>query len=87
MRVLIYCSLNNLRGLLEELAQNYQHLKTDNEQTKRNITKIAQEKEESIETLKRQYERQKQKELETIREYITKVNQTFTLMIFASYYE
>jgi hypothetical protein len=41
------------------------------------VNKIAQEKEESIEALKRQYERQKQKELESIREYITKVGVVF----------
>jgi len=68
---------NNLRGFLEELAQNFQSLKSENDQTKRNVNKIAQEKEESIEALKRQYERQKQKELESIREYITKVGGVF----------
>jgi len=62
-----------LKSLLEEVTQNYQNLKTDNDQTKRNIQKVAQEKEESIEAIKRQYERQKQKELETIREYVSKV--------------
>lgn len=61
--------------MLEEVTQNYQNLKTDNEQTKRSIVKVSQEKEESIETIKRQYERQKQKELETIREYVSKVIQ------------
>ena len=58
------------------MAQNFQILKSENEQSKRNLNKIAQEKEESIESLKRQYERQKQKELESIREYITKVSFT-----------
>ena len=62
-----------MKSLLEEVTQNYQNLKTDNDQTKRNIQKVAQEKEESIEAIKRQYERQKQKELETIREYVSKV--------------
>ena len=62
---------------MEELAQNFQSLKSENDQTKRNVNKIAQEKEESIEALKRQYERQKQKELESIREYITKVGGVF----------
>jgi hypothetical protein len=32
----------------------------------------VQDKEEEVEAVKRQYERQKQKELETIREYIAK---------------
>lgn len=64
---------SNLRGLLEEISTNYQALKSDNEQAKRNIVKLTQEKEDSIENIKRQYERQKQKELETIREYIVKV--------------
>ena len=54
------------------MTQNYQNLKADNDNTKRNICKISQEKEETIEAIKRQYERQKQKELETIREYVTK---------------
>ncbi len=62
-----------MKSLLEEVTQNYQNLKTDNDQTKRNVQKVAQEKEESIEAIKRQYERQKQKELETIREYVSKV--------------
>ena len=62
-----------MKSLLEEVTQNYQNLKTDNDQTKRNIQKVAQEKEESIEAIKRKYERQKQKELETIREYVSKV--------------
>ncbi len=48
-------------------------MKSDHENTKRMFVKINQEKEESIESIKRQFERQKQKELETIREYITKV--------------
>ena len=61
---------------MEEIAQNFQKVKAENEQTKRSMSKIAQEKEESIEAIKRQYERQKQKELETIREYITKVEFT-----------
>ena len=61
---------------MEEIAQNFQNVKAENEQTKRSMSKIAQEKEESIEAIKRQYERQKQKELETIREYITKVEFT-----------
>ena len=61
-----------MKSLLEELTQNYQNLKADNDNTKRNICKISQEKEETIEAIKRQYERQKQKELETIREYVTK---------------
>jgi hypothetical protein len=52
--------------------QNYQNLKSDNETTKRTICKINQEKEECIENIKRQYERQKQKELETLREYVNK---------------
>jgi hypothetical protein len=65
--------------LLEEVTQNYQNLKTDNEQTKRSIVKVSQEKEESIETIKRQYERQKQKELETIREYVSKVIQNLKI--------
>lgn len=64
---------SNLKNLLEEVTQNYQSLKTENEQTKRNVMKIGQEKDESIEAIKRQFERQKQKELETIREYVTKV--------------
>lgn len=71
-----HVALNNLKGFLEELAQNFQNLKADNEQAKRTINKIVQEKEESIESIKRQYERQKQKELETIREYITKDQDT-----------
>ncbi len=65
--------------MLEEVTQNYQNLKTDNEQTKRSIVKVSQEKEESIETIKRQYERQKQKELETIREYVSKVIQNLKI--------
>ena len=59
--------------MLEESYANYQSLKAENEQVKRNIVKLTQEKEDSIENVKRQYERQKQKELETIREYIVKV--------------
>lgn len=54
------------------MTQNYQNLKQENEQTKRTMSKVVQEKEESIETVKRQYERQKQKDLETIREYVSK---------------
>ena len=38
---------------------------------KRSTNKIIQEKEEEIETVKRQFERQKQKELEKLREYIS----------------
>ena len=55
------------------MTQNYQALKGDNENTRRIVAKINQEKEESVENIKRQYERQKQKELETIREYVHKV--------------
>ncbi len=62
-----------MKSLLEEVTQNYQNLKTDNDQTKRNIQKVSQEKEESIEAIKRQYERQKQKELETIRHELFKM--------------
>jgi hypothetical protein len=64
---------SNLKSLLEELSINYQNMKSDHENTKRMFVKINQEKEESIEAVKRQFERQKQKELETIREYISKV--------------
>ena len=67
----------NLKSLLEELTQNYQNLKSENEQTKRNLAKMNQEKEEEIENVKRQYERQKQKELEAIREHIAKVGILF----------
>ncbi len=63
----------NLKGLLEELTQNYQNLKAENEQTKRNVVKLNQEHEERVEEVKRQHERQKQKELEAIREYVCKV--------------
>lgn len=38
---------------------------------KRSTNKIIQEKDEEIETVKRQFERQKQKELEKLREYIS----------------
>ena len=43
------------------------------------MAKVAQEKEEEIEAVKRQFEKQKQKELETIREYIAKVRADFFL--------
>ena len=59
--------------MLEELAQKYQNLTNENEQTKKNLTKVIQEKEQSIESIKRQYEKQKQKELEHFRENISKV--------------
>ncbi len=58
---------------MEELTQNYQNLKAENEQTKRNVVKLNQEYEERVEEVKRQHERQKQKELEAIREYVCKV--------------
>ena len=62
-----------MKSLLEEVTQSYQSLKAETDQTKRSMQKVCQEKEESIEAIKRQYERQKQKELETIREYVSKV--------------
>lgn len=54
------------------MSSSYQTLKAENDQTKRNLNKMLQEKEDNIESIKRQYERQKQKELESIREYINK---------------
>jgi hypothetical protein len=71
-----------LRSIIEELSQHYQNLKNENEQNKKNLTKTSQEKEESIENVKRQYERQKQKDLETIREYIQKVFFIFSIKHF-----
>lgn len=65
-------AFQNLRSLLDELTKNYQVLRCDNENTRRTISKLEQQKEECIENMKRQYERQKQKELETIREYVHK---------------
>jgi len=62
----------NFRSLIDELAQNVQGLKLENDQLRRNIQAMNQEKGESIETVKRQYERQKQRDLEAIREYMTK---------------
>lgn len=63
--------------MLEELVQKYQKLANENEQTKKSMSKVIQEKEQSIESIKRQYERQKQKELECLRENITKVIPNF----------
>ncbi len=54
------------------MTQCHQTQKNDTEQIRRNIAKVVQDKEEEVEAVKRQYERQKQKELETIREYIAK---------------
>lgn len=62
----------NLKNLLDQVTQSYQSLRGENEQIKRNIAKSIQDKDEEVESVKRQYEKQKQKELETIREYIAK---------------
>lgn len=70
-----------MKALLEEVTQNYQNLKAENDQSKRNMAKVVQDNEENIENIKRQYEKQKQKELETIREYITKVNKNQCLIL------
>ncbi len=64
--------------------QNYQLLKSDNENTHRSICKLNQEKEECIENVKRQYERQKQKELEAIREYVHKDKDSVNLSTYTS---
>jgi len=49
-----------------------QVLKCENESARRGIAKAEQHREECVESVKRQYERQKQKELEAIREYVHK---------------
>ena len=59
--------------MLCELTQKYQKSVNDSEQTKKNLGKIIQEKEQDVESIKRQCERQKQKELETLRANMTKV--------------
>lgn len=59
--------------MLCELIQKYQKSVNDSEQTKKNLNKIIQEKEQDVESIKRQCERQKQKELETLRSNMTKV--------------
>ncbi len=64
--------------------QNYQLLKSENENAHRSICKLNQEKEESIENVKRQYERQKQKELESIREYVNKDKDNINMSSYAS---
>lgn len=67
------CFKGNLKAFLDELIQSYQNMKSENELQKKNLVKLNQEKEDGLENIKRQYERQKQKDLETIREYISKV--------------
>jgi hypothetical protein len=59
--------------MIDELTQNYQNLKNENDQNKKNLAKAVQEKEESIDNIKKQYERQKQKDADLIREYVHKV--------------
>ena len=59
--------------MIDELAQNFQNLKNENEQNKKSLAKASQEKDESVENIKKQYERQKQKDLDLIREYVQKV--------------
>ncbi|CAF0735884.1 unnamed protein product [Brachionus calyciflorus] len=69
-------AFSNLRSLLDEVTQNYQNIKIENEQTKRVNARLMQEKDEEIEIAKRQFEKQKQKELESIREFINKDQET-----------
>lgn len=71
----------NFRSLIDELAQNVHSLKLENDQLRKNMQVMNQEKDESIETVKRQYERQKQRDLEAIREYMTKVLFQFQIKI------
>jgi hypothetical protein len=59
--------------MIDELTQNYQNLKNENDQNKKNLAKAVQEKEESVDNIKKQYERQKQKDADLIREYVHKV--------------
>lgn len=59
--------------MLNELTQKYQKAMSDGEHSKKSLTKIIQEKEQYIETVKRQCEKQKQKDLETLRENLSKV--------------
>lgn len=59
--------------MLCELTQKYQKSVSDAEQTKKSLGKMIQEKEQDVESVKRQCERQKQKELETLRSNISKV--------------
>jgi MoaA/NifB/PqqE/SkfB family radical SAM enzyme len=63
---------NNLKTLIDEVTAHIQSHKTENEQLKRNAQALVQEKEDAIENVKRQFERQKQKDLEVLRDYMMK---------------
>jgi cbb3-type cytochrome oxidase cytochrome c subunit len=68
--------------MIDELTQNYQNLKNENDQNKKNLAKAVQEKEESVDNIKKQYERQKQKDADLIREYVHKVAYLNKLIFF-----
>lgn len=61
-----------MKCLLDEVTHNYQTIKTENEQNKRINSRLIQDKDDELEIIKRQFEKQKQKEFESLREYINK---------------
>jgi hypothetical protein len=65
--------------MIDEVVVSYQSIQVENERFKKSVSKLNIEKEETIDVVKKQYEKQKQKDLEALREYIVQVNYLWRL--------
>jgi hypothetical protein len=66
-----------LKSVIEQVIASHQSITAENEQFRKSIGKLNHEKQETIEDVKKQYEKQKQKDLVALKEFIVQVKFIF----------